>query len=182
MIYYPRLTCITSSLSRSYVIPALFLNPILFLHSVNAILSRVLAPIVVHNVTVQPPAYTPRGPSAEHPHLDLHASDQLCWSYTLVMVGVQLMAFSRVQMRRAKWKEMIKSEKEADKLKRLKDIGWGMEDLRAVDEFQQTLSDRTSPTANGLEISSPHRYKGKAPDSQSNSDESEESQESEVIL
>ena len=127
-MFYPlRLTPFTSSLSRSYIIPALLFNPILFLHSLNTILSRILPPILIPNVAVQPAPYTAKGPSAQHPHLDIHASDRLCWSYTIVMVGVQLVAFSRVQTRREERRERIKRKKEAGKQKRSEEIGWGLD-------------------------------------------------------
>ncbi|KAL9595919.1 MAG: hypothetical protein Q9219_006145 [cf. Caloplaca sp. 3 TL-2023] len=79
----------------SYIPPAIFLNPVLFLHGLNTILSRIIPPVVVAG-TIQPPPYSTFGPSAHHPHIDIHASENLCWSYTLVMICAQLMAFGRV--------------------------------------------------------------------------------------
>ena len=75
--------------------PALFLNPVLFLMSLNIILSRVLPPVTV-DAAEQPPPYYTFGPSAQHPHLDIHASEKLCWSYTFLIVCAQLAAFGRV--------------------------------------------------------------------------------------
>ena len=98
------------------------------------------------------------------------------------MVGVQLMAFSGIQTRRERWKEGIKSKKEADKSRRSQDNRRGMDDVRAVDEFQVTVGDMASSKANGLDANSPQWCDGKSSDRQSNSDESEESQESEIIL
>lgn len=84
-----------AALSNSYVMPAIFLNPVLFLISLNTILSRVLPPITV-DAAQQPPPYSTFGPSAQHPHLDIHASEKLCWSYTFLIVCAQLAAFQRV--------------------------------------------------------------------------------------
>ena len=92
------------ALSTSYLLPAIFLNPVLFLHGLNTILSRIIPPVVVAE-SVQPPPYSAFGPSANHPHLDVHASDNLCWSYTLVMICAQLMAFGRVHRLREESKE-----------------------------------------------------------------------------
>ena len=83
------------AISKSYIVPAIFLNPVLFLMSLNTILSRCLPPVIV-DAAKQPPPYSTLGPSAQHPHLDIHASERLCWSYTLFIVCAQLAAFGRV--------------------------------------------------------------------------------------
>ncbi|KAL8778012.1 MAG: hypothetical protein Q9213_007610 [Squamulea squamosa] len=93
------------ALSTSYLLPAIFLNPVLFLHGLNTILSRIIPPILETKTMVQPPPYSTFGPSANHPHLDVHVSDNLCWSYTLVMICAQLMAFGRVQRLREEGRE-----------------------------------------------------------------------------
>lgn len=95
----------------SYLLPAIFLNPVLFLHSLNTILSRILPPIVV-SATAQPPPYSDRGPSACHPHLDIHSSESFCWSYTIVMVCAQLMAFGRVSQCREEGRERRRVKEE----------------------------------------------------------------------
>ena len=99
------------SWSTNYVLPAVLLNPILFLHSLNAILSRLLPPITVDAAT-QPVPYYPLGPSAEHPHIDMHAHDNLCWSYTCVMVCAQLVVFGRVNRMRNKRREKATNSEE----------------------------------------------------------------------
>ena len=99
------------ALSKNYIVPGLLLNPILFLWSVNTILSRLLPPIVV-NAAVQPPPFYPLGPSAEHPHLDIHSSERICWSYTAFIVCANLAAFGRVNERRQEAKERARLRKE----------------------------------------------------------------------
>ena len=99
------------ALSKNYLVPGLLLNPILFLWSVNTILSRLLPPIVVDAV-VQPPPFYPLGPSAEHPHLDIHSSERICWSYTAFIVCANLAAFGRVNGRRQEAKERARLRKE----------------------------------------------------------------------
>ncbi|KAL8812653.1 MAG: hypothetical protein Q9223_007238 [Gallowayella weberi] len=99
------------ALSTSYLLPAIFLNPVLFLHGLNTILSRIIPPILDQG-PIQPPPYSTFGPSAKYPHLDVHASDNLCWSYTVVMICAQLMAFGRVQRLRAEGKEARRIKRE----------------------------------------------------------------------
>ena len=106
------------AISTNYIIPGLLLNPVLFLWSINTILSRVLPPIIV-DAAVQPPSYYPLGPSAEHPHIDIHASESVCWSYTAFIVCANLAAFGRVSGHRAAGKEQARLKKElARKMKR----------------------------------------------------------------
>lgn len=118
---------LASSISRNYVLPALILNPILFLHSLNTILSRILPPVVVQGALVQPLPYSSKGPSAEHPHMDVHASDRLCWSYTIFMVGMQLVAFGRVSMSRTQRRERLEMDMESKGFEEHQKIGWGMD-------------------------------------------------------
>lgn len=98
-------------LSANYVVPAVLLNPILFLHSVNALLSRLLPPISV-DAPIQPSPYYPLGPSGEHPHLNMHTNDNLCWSYTIVMVFAQLVAFGRISRQRQEMRDQDAQAKE----------------------------------------------------------------------
>lgn len=98
-------------IKTSYLLPAIFLNPVLFLHSLNTILSRILPPIVA-SATTQPPPYSTLGPSACHPHLNMHSSESFCWSYTIVMVCAQLMAFGRVSQCREEGRERTRIKEE----------------------------------------------------------------------
>jgi len=103
-----------TNLTTTYLLPAILLNPVLFLHSLNTILSRLLPPVLA---ATTPPAqpYCHLGPSPTSPHLDMHVSDNLCWSYTVFMVLAQLLAFGRVSQRRQTVrdrKEALKSRKE----------------------------------------------------------------------
>jgi hypothetical protein len=101
------------SLTTTYLRPAILLNPVLFLHSLNTILSRLLPPIVAAT-QVQPAPYSNLGPSANHPHLDMHASDNLCWSYTAVMVCAQLVAFGSVSQSREERRERRERKREKE--------------------------------------------------------------------
>lgn len=99
------------SISKSYIVPAIFLNPVLFLMSLNTILSRVLPPITV-DAAKQPPPYSTFGPSAQHPHVNIHASEKLCWGYTFLIVCAQLAAFGRVNGCREAGKEKARVKRE----------------------------------------------------------------------
>ncbi|MCJ1479141.1 hypothetical protein MMC13_007825 [Lambiella insularis] len=105
------------SLTSTYLLPAIFLNPILFLHSLNTILSRLLPPIIVAG-PIQPPPYSPLGPSGNYPHLDIHASDNLCWSYTAIMVCAQLVAFGSVSQAREEGRERKERKRETEERKK----------------------------------------------------------------
>lgn len=98
------------SISTSYILPAIFLNPVLFLHGLNSILSRILPPIVIPAATVQRPAYSMLGPAATHQHIDIQNSENLCLGYTFVMICAQLVAYDRVMKVREAGKERQQSE------------------------------------------------------------------------
>ena len=99
------------AITKSYIVPAVFLNPVLFLLSLNTILSRVLPPVIV-DAAEQPPPYSTFGPSAQHPHLNIHASEKLCWSYTFLIVCVQLAAFGKVSQCRDESEAKAKMKRE----------------------------------------------------------------------
>ena len=93
-----------SSISTCYVLPAIFLNPVIFLHGVNTILSRILPPVAAAS-PIQPPAYSTFGPAALHQHVDVQSSENLCWTYTILMICVQLLAYNNVSLRREEHRE-----------------------------------------------------------------------------
>ena len=99
------------AISKSYIVPAIFLNPVLFLISLNTLLSRVLPPIIM-DAAKQPPPYSTFGPSAQHPHLNIHASEKLCWSYTFLIVCAQLAAFGKISEGREEGKVDARMKKE----------------------------------------------------------------------
>lgn len=103
----------STSLTTTYLLPAILLNPVLFLHSLNTILARLLPPVLAATA-VEPQSYSKLGPPATSPHLDMHVNDNLCWSYTVVMVFAQLLAFGRVSQRR----QTIRERDEALSLRR----------------------------------------------------------------
>lgn len=65
------------------ILPSILLNPVLFLHGLNIILTKFLPTLDGHE-----------GNFAQ-PHLDIHASESLCWGYTALIVWAQMAAFLR---------------------------------------------------------------------------------------
>ena len=73
-----------------FLIASIILNPVLFLHSLNALLTCTLPCLEGYdwsNTYVQP-------------HLDLHKDERLCWVYSAFIVFVQLIAFRRFDLSR----------------------------------------------------------------------------------
>ena len=104
------------SISTCYIIPAILLNPVIFLHGMNTILSRILPPVVAAS-PIQPPAYSAFGPAALHQHVDVQSSENLCWTYTIFMICAQLLAYNNVSLRREEHRESrSKNEGVAQKL------------------------------------------------------------------
>ncbi|KAH0548184.1 hypothetical protein GP486_008096 [Trichoglossum hirsutum] len=86
-------------LAVSYLLPAVLLNPVLILHTLNSLLCRLL-PSFADQPLPKWSDPTTWGPHAIPPYLDVHSSDNLCWVYTIFMVVVQLFAFERISTHR----------------------------------------------------------------------------------
>jgi hypothetical protein len=93
-----------TSLSSTYLIPAVLLNPVVILHGFNTFCS--------HFVSTALPSATSNhqwlenlGPvSAARPYFDVHNNDQLCWGYALLMVAVQILGYFKVNDTRVRKK------------------------------------------------------------------------------
>lgn len=83
-----------SLLSTTYIVPAIFLNPVLFLHSVNTVLTQILPPL------------NDRPWSHTAPHIDVHSSGGACWGFTMIMIIAQLVAFRKVGKARQDVKDL----------------------------------------------------------------------------
>jgi hypothetical protein len=104
-----------TSLTTTYLVPAILLNPAFILHLFNTFISHM-------DPTSFAPSTSPHrwlerlGPVANsEPYLDMHANDQLCWSYTIFMVLVQLLAFGRVSDNRVKRRAVRAAKKERER-------------------------------------------------------------------
>jgi hypothetical protein len=102
------------TLSSSYLLPAILLNPAFILHLINTYVSHMDPP--PHTISHSLHPFMERlGPlPGSTPYLDIHADDQLCWRYTIVMVIVQLFSFIRVSDNRGR----RRTAREAAKLER----------------------------------------------------------------
>ena len=92
------------SLSSTYLIPAIILNPALILHLINTFHSHMMPPPTTISYSAHP-IIEGLGPlPGSTPYMDMHADDTLCWRYTILMVFVQLLAFGRVSDNRVQRK------------------------------------------------------------------------------
>jgi hypothetical protein len=88
-------------MKTSYLVPAILLNPILFLHSVNTLLAQIFPTPLSTSSGAEPFSLDALSHWQEH-KIDIHARDNLCWSYTMVMVFAQCWAFCKVSFAREK--------------------------------------------------------------------------------
>jgi len=97
------------ALSTSYLLPAVLLNPILILHTLNSLLCRLLPSFADQPLpTWSDP--TTWGPHGTPPYLDVHSSANFCWVYTICMVCLQLFAFEKVSQGRCDAREKVEAE------------------------------------------------------------------------
>ncbi|KAG4433564.1 hypothetical protein IFR05_010960 [Cadophora sp. M221] len=108
------------TLSTTYLLPAILLNPAFVLHLFNTFISHIVPP--PPSVSHSPhPFMESIGPVRNAPpYLDMHADDQLCWGYTAVMVLVQVLAFGRVNDNRVRRKSAKAAKLERDRIRKEK--------------------------------------------------------------
>ena len=78
------------SISRCFLflIPSIVLNPVLFLHSLNALLTYLLPCLEGYDCSS----------TYVQPHLDLHKDEHLCWGFSGFIILAQLIAFHRYHL------------------------------------------------------------------------------------
>ncbi|KAK0119857.1 hypothetical protein ONS95_011287 [Cadophora gregata] len=108
------------TLTTTYLLPAILLNPAFVLHLFNTFVSHMMPP--PPSVSLSPhPFMESLGPVRNAPpYLDMHADDQLCWGYTVVMVLVQVLAFGRVSDNRVQRKSAKAAKLEREKIRKEK--------------------------------------------------------------
>ncbi|TAQ84301.1 hypothetical protein B7494_g7377 [Chlorociboria aeruginascens] len=92
------------TLSTNYLLPAILLNPAFILHLFNTFVSHLIPPppTISHSPH---PFMESLGPlPGAKSCFDVHADDNLCWRYTMVMVCLQVLAFGRVSDNRMRRK------------------------------------------------------------------------------
>jgi hypothetical protein len=104
-----------ASISSTYLIPAVLLNPVVILHGFNTFCSHFIS-ITLPSTTSNHQWLQNLGPaSAPGPYFDVHNNDQLCWGYTLLMVVVQILAYGKVndtRVRKKSARAAAKAERE----------------------------------------------------------------------
>ncbi|KAH7354920.1 hypothetical protein BKA65DRAFT_231006 [Rhexocercosporidium sp. MPI-PUGE-AT-0058] len=108
------------TLSTTYLLPAILLNPAFVLHLFNTFISHMMPP--PPSVSHSPhPFMESIGPVRNAPpYLDMHADEQLCWGYTAVMVLVQVLAFGRVSDNRVRRKSAKAAKLERERIRKEK--------------------------------------------------------------
>jgi len=96
--------------TSSYFLPAIFLNPVVILHSMNTYFSYRFPPISTLS-TSHHPTMEKYGPlPGSMPFFDVHGSENLCWTYTLIMVFAQLFAYTNISSRRLRKKSKLRRD------------------------------------------------------------------------
>jgi hypothetical protein len=94
-----------TSLTSTYLLPAVLLNPVVILHGFNTFMSHVTPAATVVVSTSQHQWLENLGPvSARGYYLDVHSNEQLCWGYTMLIVVVQILAYGTVSDERVRRK------------------------------------------------------------------------------
>jgi hypothetical protein len=105
------------SLTTTYLIPALFLNPAFVLHIINTFVSHFVPPPPTISHSPHPFMESIGPVPGSTLYLDMHADDALCWRYTALMVVVQLLAFGRVSDNRGQRRAKKAARLERERLK-----------------------------------------------------------------
>lgn len=151
-----------TSFTSSYLLPAIVLNPVIILHGFNTFMSHLI-----------PPAFTAStshcqwlesiGPlPGSTPYADVHVSDRLCWSYTFVMVFVQVLAFGQVNENRIQRKSARARKLEEGRRKTERDaakpVSIYAKETGKANGHPISMDGTSDAKLNGAEID--HAYKG----------------------
>jgi hypothetical protein len=108
--------------TSSYILPGIVLNPLIVLHGFNTYASHYI-PSAIPTVASSSrykwfEDYGPQG--NQIPYFYVHGNDSLCWSYTAVMVVVQVLAYIKiVDDREAQRQIHLRTKAESDKRQRI---------------------------------------------------------------
>lgn len=108
------------TLTSTYLLPAILLNPAFILHLINTFISHMVPPPPSISHTPHPFMESIGPVRSAAPYLDMHSDEQLCWSYTAVMVVVQILAFGRVSETRVRRKRVKADKIERERLRKEK--------------------------------------------------------------
>ncbi|KAK2624470.1 hypothetical protein QTJ16_006420 [Diplocarpon rosae] len=111
------------AITSTYLLPAILLNPAFVLHLINTFISHMMPPppSISHSPHQFMESIGPLRNAA--PCLDMHADYRLCWSYTAVMVVLQIFAFGKVSNNRVRGTSVkaAKLERERTRKERLEE-------------------------------------------------------------
>lgn len=108
--------------TTAYLLPGIVLNPVLLLHGFNTFASHFI-PSAISTVA----SYSRYKwmedcgpPGNQIPYFYVHTNDSLCWSYTAVMVVVQVLTYIKIVDTREiqKQQKHLQIKAESDKLQR----------------------------------------------------------------
>jgi len=97
-------------ITSSYFLPAVILNPVVMLHAVNTYFAYTFPPTL--SVSASPHSTIGKfGPSpGSAPYFDVHSSDQVCWTYTIIMVIAQVLTYIKVVGNRVERKAKLRRD------------------------------------------------------------------------
>jgi hypothetical protein len=104
-----------ASISSTYLIPAVLLNPVVIVHGFNTFCSHFISTTLASTTSNHQWLQNLGPASAPGPYFDVHKNDQLCWGYTLLMVVVQILAYGKVndtRVRKKSARAAAKAERE----------------------------------------------------------------------
>lgn len=107
-----------TSFTSSYLVPAVFLNPIVILHAINTYASHYI-PSAMRTLPSDSlyKGFEMLGPPGNaQPYLDMHKDNALCWKCTALMVVVQVLAYAKVCDNR-ELRKLAKKAKREQKLR-----------------------------------------------------------------
>ncbi|EPE25953.1 hypothetical protein GLAREA_01865 [Glarea lozoyensis ATCC 20868] len=139
------------SISSTYLIPAIILNPAFILHLINTFVSYYIPSPPTASRSPHP-TFEKLGPlPGSTPYMDMHADDQLCWSYTILMVIVQVLAFGKVSDNRTARKTAKLAKIEREKVRRENSERGRVERLEIISKLdklssEQEITGDTPPT------------------------------------
>lgn len=111
-----------TSFTSSYLLPGIVLNPVLVLHGFNTFASHYIPSAISTVVSYSRYKWMEDcgPPGNQIPYFYVHNNDSLCWSYTAVMVVLQILAYIKiVDDREAQRQLHLRKKTESNKTQRI---------------------------------------------------------------
>ncbi|KFY43418.1 hypothetical protein V494_01988 [Pseudogymnoascus sp. VKM F-4513 (FW-928)] len=107
-----------TSFTSSYLLPGIVLNPVILLHGFNTYASHYIpsAMSTIASYSRYKWMEDCGPPGNQLPYFYVHTHDSLCWSYTAVIVAVQVLAYIKIVDDRAAQKQIhLQTKAKSDK-------------------------------------------------------------------